>query len=131
MNMMLSALIISIICFKGESLLGLFVNKSDCGYNEIIETGMEYLIIICFGNPIFGCMHVFSGALRGVRNMAGFTACFILNMTVRTVLAYLLSGLIGRKGIWYAVIAGWTFGLLTAVISYFKDTQRTLKKEIF
>lgn len=52
MNMVLSATIISIICLKGEFLLGLFVNKSDEGYDEVVRIGMEYLTIICFGNPL-------------------------------------------------------------------------------
>nr|WP_080905991.1 MATE family efflux transporter [Parabacteroides sp. Marseille-P3160] len=103
-----------IICFFGEYLMYPFTSDA-----QVIAIGKEYLLIIGGFFVVHGALNVFNGALRGAGDtlfiMITSLTCLWL---IRIPLAYYLSSIWGRPGIWWAIGISITIGLIATYIYY-------------
>lgn len=107
------------VVFFGEEIMKLFVDSNSPHYNEIIQIGKEYLVIVTSFYIVFTTMFIINGVMRG----AGATLVPMLITTlslwvIRVPLAYLLSDKFGESGIWWSIPIGWTAGFIGALIYY-------------
>jgi len=102
-----------IILFK-YPLMRLFTEDA-----EVIRLGGEYLTIVTSFYLIFTTMFVFNGVMRGAGDtiIPMFITLFAL-WVIRIPAAYLLSNRLGETGIWWAIPAGWSAGMILAVLYY-------------
>lgn len=105
----------------GENIMKIFVKSTEPGYDLIIQTGHQYLVIVCSFYIIFSTMFVINGLLRGAG--ATLVPMFITLMSlwlVRLPIAYVLSKYtdLGAAGIWWAIPIGWSLGFIGSLIYY-------------
>jgi Na+-driven multidrug efflux pump len=86
---------------------------------NVIAIGQEYLLIIFGFLFVHGTLNIFNGALRGAGDtffpMIISLLCLWL---IRIPLAYWLSDLLGRIGIWWAIGASFTIGVIMTFVYY-------------
>ncbi len=86
---------------------------------EVIQHGSNYLVIVSSFYLIFSTMFVLHGVLRGAG--ATLIPMFITLMSlwiIRIPLAVIFSKHFGEIGIWWAIPAGWSAGMLGSLIYY-------------
>ncbi|GAF03060.1 MATE family efflux transporter [Saccharicrinis fermentans] len=97
-----------------KPLMGLFSNNP-----EVVGYGSSYLLIVSSFYLIFSTMFVLHGVLRGAG--ATLIPMFITLMSlwiIRIPLAIFFSRAFGVEGIWWAIPAGWTFGMIGSLMYY-------------
>ena len=114
-NIIFGVVTFSAIYFFGEYMMLAFTKDPN-----VVAIGKEYLLIIGGFFVVHGGLNVFNGALRGVGDtfftMIVSVTCLWL---IRIPLAYWFSSIWGRVGIWWAIGASLTIGLIVTYI-YFK-----------
>ncbi len=90
------------------------------GDAEVIRIGAEYFRIVAFAYVAQSVMFCFSGVLRGAGAMV-FTMFMTLTSMwlVRVPLAMLFSYRWGTRGIWWAVVAGFSIGMVGTILFYY------------
>ncbi len=86
---------------------------------SVIEYGRNYLVIVSSFYMVFSTMFILHGVLRGAG--ATLIPMFISLMSlwiIRIPLAVIFSRHMGVNGIWWAIPAGWTAGMLGSLIYY-------------
>ena len=86
---------------------------------EVVKHGSSYLLIVSSFYLVFSTMFVLHGVLRGAG--ATLIPMFITLMSlwiIRIPLAVVFSKHFGVAGIWWAIPAGWTAGMLGSLIYY-------------
>lgn len=113
-NVLFGLTVFALICFWGEYMMHPFTSDA-----AVIAIGKEYLLIVGGFFIINGALNVFNGALRGAGDtlftMITSLTCLWL---IRIPLAYLLSSLWGRSGIWWAIGISISIGLVATFIYY-------------
>ncbi|MDD3272875.1 MAG: MATE family efflux transporter [Bacteroidales bacterium] len=107
------------VVFFGDQIMNLFVESGSPHYEEIINTGKEYLVIVTSFYIVFSTMFVINGVTRGAG--ATFVPMLITTLSlwiIRIPLAYLLSDIMGPQGIWWSIPAGWTIGCAGSILYY-------------
>jgi putative MATE family efflux protein len=111
----------AVVVLWGEGIMRLFVNTDEPGYALIVQTGTEYLVIVCSFYIVFSSMFVMNGLLRGAGAtlIPMFITLFSLWL-IRLPLAWCLSEYagMGARGIWWAIPIGWSTGFLGVFIYY-------------
>lgn len=104
-----------LILFRSD-IMHIFTNA---GETEVIRIGGEYLTIVTSFYLVFATMFTFGGVMRGAGDtlIPMFISLFALWL-IRIPMAYLLSGHMGEKGIWWAVPIGWTAGMIMSFLYY-------------
>jgi putative MATE family efflux protein len=115
---------LTLFYFFGEDIMQVFTDDEN-----VIAIGYEYLLIIGSFLIVHGTLNIYNGALRGAGDTLFTMVTSIISFWLaRIPLAYSLSGLWGRSGIWWAINISITFGLIATVIYY--ETGRWRKKTI-
>jgi putative MATE family efflux protein len=114
MSSVVSILVTAIVLLYGHFIMGLFTDDPD-----VIEIGVEYLVIVGSFYLVFSAMFATSGVLRGAgATLIPMITTIISLWGIRIPGAYLLSEKIGATGIWWSIPIGWTLGLLMAYAYY-------------
>ncbi len=110
----ISFLVMVIAYLFSEDLMSLF-SKSE----SVINHGKNYLIIVSSFYLIFSTMFIMHGVLRGAGAtlIPMFISLFSLWL-IRIPLAIVFSKHFGVNGIWWAIPAGWCFGMIGSLIYY-------------
>lgn len=115
---------IGIVIF-GNNLLSMFTEDV-----QVIDVGMEYLVIISSFYLLFNAMFMFNGMLRGAGAViAPMLITVIALWGVRIPVAIVLSDVIGQEGIWWSIPIGWGVGAACSAIYYFSGKWKN--KSIF
>lgn len=103
-----------LVIFTGHYMMGWFTKDP-----EVIRIGWEYLVIVSSFYLVFTLMFLYTGVMRGAGDtlVPMFISIFSL-WIIRIPMAYLLSGWMGEKGIWWSIPAGWIVGTLVAFWYY-------------
>jgi len=110
----IAVIVTLLVIFTGHYMMGWFTKDPD-----VIRIGWEYLVIVSSFYLVFTLMFLYTGVMRGAGDtlIPMFISIFSL-WIVRIPMAYLLSGWMGEKGIWWSIPAGWLFGTLIAFWYY-------------
>lgn len=108
-----SGAFVSVLLF-GEELMKAFTSDA-----AVIAIGKEYLTIIGAFFIVHGMLNVYNGALRGAGDtvFTMFTSLFSLWL-IRIPLAYGLSEVAGRAGIWWGIAVSCSVGWLLTFTYY-------------
>ncbi|MDR0845441.1 MAG: MATE family efflux transporter [Tannerella sp.] len=113
-NLFFCFIFLSVFYFFGKDIMQVFT-----GDENVIAIGYEYLLIIGSFLLIHGTLNILNGALRGAGDtLFTMVTSLITFWLARIPLAYYLSGLWGRTGIWWAVNISITVGLIATAIYY-------------
>jgi len=105
-----------IVCYVifPEALLKFFISEPSA---EALRSGMLFLRIIAPFYMIASLKLISDGVLRGAGLMNRFMAATFTDLTLRVVLAFILSGTsLGYVGIWCAWPVGWTISTIMSVL---------------
>lgn len=113
-NIVLGLLTFAAVYLFGDTMMRIFTNDAD-----VIVIGKEYLLIICGFFIVHGALNVYNGALRGAGDtLFPMVTSIVCLWIIRIPLAYSLSSWLGRSGIWWAIVASITIGLIVTFIYY-------------
>ena len=109
----------------GRFLLLLFLNK---GSDTALLTGQQFLWILSPFYFIISIKLVADGILRGISAMGRFMASTFLDLALRVILAFLLSGWMGSAiGIWCAWPVSWAIATVLSVSFYRRSIQKRME----
>ncbi len=106
----------------GENLIRFFMDEPSA---LAVESGLQLLRIVSPFYFVVSVKMVADGFLRGAERMGSFTISTLTDLTLRVVLAILLSAELGVLGIWSAWPIGWCAGTVLSLMFY----RRTFKKQ--
>ena len=113
-KIVLGLLTVAAVYLFGDAMMRIFTNDAD-----VIVIGKEYLLIICGFFIVHGALNVYNGALRGAGDtLFPMVTSLVCLWIIRIPLAYYLSSWLGRSGIWWAIVASITIGLIVTFIYY-------------
>ena len=113
-NIVLGLLTFAAVYLFGDAMMRIFTKDAD-----VIVIGKEYLLIICGFFIVHGALNVYNGALRGAGDtLFPMVTSLVCLWIIRIPLAYYLSSWLGRSGIWWAIVASITIGLIVTFIYY-------------
>ncbi len=118
---------ISVLVGVGLAVFGSFLISVFTTDIQVIALGADYLRIVGPYFFIFAAMFVANGVLRGAG--AAFLPLFSTLMAlwiVRLPLAIFLSSILGARGIWWSIPAGWAGGAIIALVYYFSGRWKKL-----
>ena len=106
-------------------MLLLFLNK---GSDTALLTGQQFLWILSPFYFIISIKLVADGILRGISAMGRFMASTFLDLALRVILAFLLSGWMGSAiGIWCAWPVSWAIATVLSVSFYRRSIQKRME----
>lgn len=103
--------------FAGEKLVLFFMDEPT---QEALQTGVTFLRILSPFYVLISIKLVSDGILRGVKRMKQFMAATFTDLTLRVVLAIVLSKAFGTVGIWSAWPIGWLIATALSVMFYYQ-----------
>ena len=104
--------------FGGHILLGFFM---DSPTETAMQTGILYLRILSPFYFIVSAKLVADGILRGAGMMGKFMAATLTDLTLRTILAVVLSKtVLGAAGIWCSWPIGWCVATVMSLMFYYR-----------
>lgn len=108
-----------ILAFTAIYLWG---NEMMCTFTDdrtVISIGKEYLLIVGGFFIVHGALNVFNGMLRGAGDtLFPMLVSLISLWLIRIPLAYWLSSLLGRSGIWWSIGISISIGFVATYIYY-------------
>lgn len=107
--------IVLLYFFAGKPLVLLFMNTPS---KDALDTGIIFLRIVAPFYFIVSTKLVADGILRGAGMMNKFMIATFTDLILRTVLAFILSNIIGSIGIWTSWPIGWIIGMILSVYFY-------------
>ena len=115
----IGAILFVLLQLFAAKLIGIFVDKQDPGFAEMVTVGSRYVrVIACFA-IVFGIFMLLMAMLRGSGDMWFFLCANLTNFGIRIVMALALSPIFGPKMIWWGTTIGWSTGAIIAAIRYF------------
>lgn len=112
--------------FWGSTFIKLFVDANEAP--KVIETGRIFLKIVSPFYIVVAIKIVFDGILRGAGAMWQFMSTTFLDLILRVILAFVLSGFMGSLGIWSSWPVGW---ILASALSVFFTVTGAWEKGAF
>ena len=108
--------------FCGRYLLLLFLKQ---GSEAALLTGQQFLWILSPFYFVVSSKLVADGILRGASAMGKFMAATFLDLALRVILAFVLSGMTDSAlGIWCAWPVGWTIAMALSIFFYTKEYKK-------
>ncbi|MFC2097036.1 MATE family efflux transporter [Bacteroidota bacterium] len=115
MTLVISSFFTIVMVFFGRPLMSIFTPDL-----EVINIGVEYLIIVSSFYLIFTALFITLSVFRGAGDtLAPMIITLIALWLIRIPISYFLSEKIGTNGIWWGIPISWGSGLLIAVVYYF------------
>lgn len=115
------------IVFK-ESLIELFMDSEYSA--DAVKSGVEFLKTVAPFFCFIGVKLVGDGVLRGTGKMNLFMVATFTDLVLRVVLAFILSPVMGYKGIWVSWPIGWCVATLLSVVFYFIVMKQIKKVDV-
>ena len=104
-----------VMVFFGRPLMSIFTPDLD-----VINIGVEYLIIVSSFYLLFSAMFITHSVFRGAGDtLAPMIMTLIALWIIRLPISYFLSEKIGTNGIWWGTPISWGIGLLIAIVYYY------------
>ena len=124
-NFIYVALAVILVFTLGEELIGLFVDDSASA--QVYDTGVSYLRVVVCSSFFFIILNNTCAVSRGAGYMIAFTSTTLVDLVVRVVTAYALSGVLGSASVYWSVGIGWLVGVAFYKSGKWKQVQ-LLKK---
>ena len=113
----------------GRSIIGSFISGTAEEVAAATQVGWEFLRLMSVMLPILYILHIYRSALQGMGNTVMPMVSGVAEFIMRTGAAFLLPGLIGYSGVFWAEILAWIGADLILVPSYYHDLSVLRKAE--
>lgn len=120
-------IISAVVLIFARQLMLIFVQPHE---TEVLAAGVRYLRIEGTFYWGIGCLFLFYGLYRAVKNPAISVALTIISLGTRVALAYALAGPVGVDGIWISIPIGWILADIAGLVYYRKHISSILEKNI-
>lgn len=98
-----------------QQMMGLFLGPES---QEAIQSGVEFLRIVSPMYFIISIKLMADGIIRGSGAMSYFVMATVPDLILRIIVAGVLSGRFGSRGIWMAWPLGWIVATILTVLFY-------------
>ncbi|MBE5802555.1 MAG: MATE family efflux transporter [Clostridiales bacterium] len=116
----LTAAFISTMMFLfGHHILGSFLSGTPEEVSSALKVAVEFLHIMCIFLPILYLLHIYRSALQGMGNTFMPMISGLVELGMRMGAAFLLPGLIGYQGLFFAEILAWFGADVILISSYY------------
>lgn len=116
-NILFGLLTYGAVFFFGGEMMEAFTTDA-----AVIAIGKEYLLIVCSFFIIHGALNIFNGALRGAGDtLFPMITSIVCLWLIRIPLAYWLSSIWGRDGIWWAIGICISIGMIATYFYYHSE----------
>ena len=112
----------------GRSILSLFIEESGA---DALGIAYEFLTIMACCLPILYVLYVYRSALQGMGNTLMPMVSGIAEFVMRTGAAFILPGIIGYTGLFWAEVLAWTGADLILIPSYYRMYARQASESSF
>jgi len=113
----------------GRGIISSFISGTAEEVAAATQVGWEFLFLMSVMLPILYILHIYRSALQGMGNTVMPMVSGVAEFIMRTGAAFLLPGLIGYSGVFWAEILAWIGADLILVPSYYHDLSRLKKTE--
>lgn len=122
--------VIAVLLFSCTSqIIGLFVDN--IAGADVIAVGAQFINITTPFYIVVLAKGIFDAVQRATGSAIFFASTTLVDLIFRVAFAYILSPLMGSKGIWWSWPIGWSVGALMATIFYFMGKWKKTDKKIF
>ena len=111
----------------GRGIIGSFISGTPEEVAAATQIGWEYLRLMSLCLPVLYLLHIYRSALQGMGNTVMPMSSGIAEFIMRTLSAFLLPGLIGYPGVFWAEILAWAGADLILMPSYYADLRKLQK----
>ncbi len=106
-----------IVIFLGGYIVQLFIPSANV---EALPISMEYLKIAAIFYPVLGLLFLYRFALQGLGNTVVPMFAGVMELVMRTIVAFTLPGLLGYQGVCLASPLAWIGATVWLIWSYFR-----------
>ena len=106
-----------IVIFLGGYIVQLFIPSANV---EALPISMEYLKITAIFYPVLGLLFLYRFALQGLGNTVVPMFAGVMELVMRTIVAFTLPGLLGYQGVCLASPLAWIGATVWLIWSYFR-----------
>ncbi len=106
-----------IVIFLGSYIVQLFIPAENV---EALPISMEYLKITAIFYPVLGLLFLYRFALQGLGNTVVPMFAGVMELVMRTIVAFTLPGLLGYQGVCLASPLAWIGATVWLIWSYFR-----------
>lgn len=103
--------------FLGEPMVSLFMQEESM---VALQTGIDFLKIASPFYFLIAVKLMADGVLRGAGAMKQFMTATFTDLLLRVLLAFLLAGRLGVRGIWLSWPVGWTAAAVLSIVFYLR-----------
>ncbi len=118
-----AAVILVFVC--GRQLIGLFVDETASA--EVYRAGAGYLRVVVSSSFFFVILNNTCAVSRGAGYMIAFTSTTLVDLVIRVVSAYALSGILGSSSVYWSVGIGWLVGAVMGAYFYRSGKWKQVK----
>jgi len=111
----------------GRNIIGSFISGTAEEVAAATQVGWEFLWLMSVCLPILYILHIYRSALQGMGNTVMPMVSGVAEFFMRTGAAFLLPGLIGYWGVFWAETLAWIGADLILVPSYYRDVLKMKK----
>lgn len=105
--------------FLGEPMVSLFMQENS---PVALQTGMDFLKIASPFYFLIAVKLMADGVLRGAGAMKQFMTATFTDLLLRVLLAFLLAGRLGVRGIWLSWPVGWIVAAVLSIVFYIRGS---------
>lgn len=121
----ITAAVITLFMFLfGRSIIGSFISGTPEEVSASLQIGWEYLRLMSLWLPVLYLLHIYRSALQGMGNTVMPMVSGIAEFVMRTLSAFLLPGLIGYSGVFWAEVLAWIGADLILIPSYYVSLRK-------
>lgn len=113
----------------GRSIVSSFISGTPEETAEAVRIACEYLYLMSALLPVLYILHIYRSALQGMGNTVAPMVSGIAELVMRVSGAWILPGLIGYSGLFWAEILAWA-GADVILLSGYARTYARVKREI-
>lgn len=118
--------VMSIVLISRRYLLQLFLNTSEVGGPEALETGIRYLTIMIVFLVILYLIHIFRNVLQAMENSFWSMVSGFAELICRVFMAKVAIHWIGSDALFISEPVAWTGALLCVMLPYFYYKHKVL-----
>lgn len=122
--LIIAALFFSLFFFLPKTFVDLFMNEGSSA--DAVNTGIEFLRTVSPFYFVICLKLACDGVFRGAEKMGLFMLSTFIDLAMRVISAFVLSGIMGASGIWNAWPASWAVGTIIAVVCCFRYLSKMI-----
>jgi len=127
----ITSLIIAGFMFAfGRSIVSSFISGTPAETAEAVGIACEYLYLMSGLLPVLYILHIYRSALQGMGNTVAPMISGIAELVMRVSGAWILPGLMGYSGLFWAEILAWAGADVILLSGYFKTFARIRRQLI-